>query len=296
MAEIMIAFVLAVLIGISGVAAAKFADPPSIHNSPKASAMFLLGDSSVDCGENTLFYPLIHGNFSLLPCDGSDSTLLPHLLGTIPISFPPIFFPDFMIPPFSWILILFPPILAEKIGLPNSSTFYSQNGSIEALLNGVNFGSAKATIMNPIISNYQSLNQQIRQVFETIQLLQLQLGQNIASDFIQSSIFYLSFGKDDYTELYLVRGSSSSMCIEESWSLFRTRKSTVSSESVPCCGVGLIGCLSKQMACGSPSSRVWWDLYSPTGAVNSLLADSVWLSEPLSSICRPGTIQDLVYP
>lgn len=46
------------------------------------TAMFLLGDSSVDCGFNTLFYPLLHRNFSLLPCDADASSLLPFLLGS----------------------------------------------------------------------------------------------------------------------------------------------------------------------------------------------------------------------
>ena len=47
------------------------------------SALYVLGDSSVDCGDNTLFYPLLHGRFSLYPCNGSDATLLPQLLGTL---------------------------------------------------------------------------------------------------------------------------------------------------------------------------------------------------------------------
>lgn len=52
---------------------------PDTHN---VMALYVLGDSSVDCGDNTLLYPLTHHNFSLHPCDGSDSSLLPYLLGT----------------------------------------------------------------------------------------------------------------------------------------------------------------------------------------------------------------------
>ena len=47
------------------------------------SAMFVLGDSSVDCGDNTLFYSQLHRNLSLLPCNASHHTLLPYLLGTL---------------------------------------------------------------------------------------------------------------------------------------------------------------------------------------------------------------------
>ncbi|KAJ0020413.1 hypothetical protein Pint_31547 [Pistacia integerrima] len=141
-----------------------------------AQPLFVLGDSSVDCGENTLFYPILHHNLSLLPCNGSDSSLLPHLL-------------------------------AEKMGLPNIPPFYSQNRSMQVFFGGLNYGSAQATIMNPSGQIHQSLNQQLRQVFETMQLLQLQLGEEIADYFINSSIFYLSFGKDDYIDLFLHNSS-----------------------------------------------------------------------------------------
>lgn len=87
--------------------------------------------------------------------------------------------------------------------MPHILPFYSQNGSVEELLRGVNFGSAQATIINPNSPSDQSLNEQLRQVFETLQLLQLQLPENQASHFIQSSIFYLSFGKDDYIKFLL---------------------------------------------------------------------------------------------
>lgn len=55
--------------------------PPEVSNDLNAPAVYILGDSSVDCGDNTLFYPLIHSSMSLYSCNGSDSTLIPHLLG-----------------------------------------------------------------------------------------------------------------------------------------------------------------------------------------------------------------------
>ncbi|TYI19016.1 hypothetical protein ES332_A07G134500v1 [Gossypium tomentosum] len=136
------------------------------------SAMYLLGDSSVDCGSNTLFYPIIHLNLSLLPCNGSNSILLPYLL-------------------------------AKKMGLPYAEPFYAQNGTIDGLLNGVNYGAAYATILSPTSLSHQSLNHQLRQVFETVQLLELQLGHESSRHFIRSSLFYLAFGKDDYIDLFL---------------------------------------------------------------------------------------------
>lgn len=88
---------------------------------------------------------------------------------------------------------------AEKMNLPAIPTFHDQNGTIEGIINGINYGSAEATILAQ--SNgptFQSLNQQLRQAFETIQLLQLQLGQLETQNFLSSSVFYLSLGKDDY--------------------------------------------------------------------------------------------------
>ncbi|XVE79102.1 hypothetical protein DITRI_Ditri14bG0030700 [Diplodiscus trichospermus] len=92
---------------------------------------------------------------------------------------------------------------AKKMGLPYTVPFYSQNGSIEGLQKGVNYGAAQATILSPSSLSHQSLNQQLRQVFETLQLLELGLGQESSYHFVRSSLFYLSFGKDDYRNLFL---------------------------------------------------------------------------------------------
>ncbi|XP_051142144.1 GDSL esterase/lipase At1g71250-like [Andrographis paniculata] len=136
------------------------------------TSMYVLGDSSVDCGDNTPFYGLLHGSLSLFPCNGSDSTLLPHLL-------------------------------AKKMGLPKTTPFYTQNGTFSAILNGVNFGSASATILHGSSQTYQTLNQQLRQAFETIQLVRLHLGEAASRQFVESAVFYLSFGKDDFIDYLL---------------------------------------------------------------------------------------------
>lgn len=94
-------------------------------------------------------------------------------------------------------------LAADKIRVPHAQPLYNQNGSVEAILNGLNFGSPQATIMSSGQS-YQSLNQQLRQVLDAIQLLRLRLGQHAARHFIQSSLFYLSFGEVDFINLYLL--------------------------------------------------------------------------------------------
>ncbi|KAJ6671721.1 hypothetical protein OIU85_015464 [Salix viminalis] len=365
-AMVFLCLLLAILMSLSGRVHGQFLPtaPSVMENGSHVSALYLMGDSSVDCGKNSLFYPLLHRNLSLLPCNGGDSTLLPHLL-------------------------------AQKIGLPDSQPFYSQIGSIEGLIKGVNYGSAHATIISPSSQSHPSFNQQLRQVYETFQLLQLQLRQDRAQDFIKSSMFYLSFGRDDYVDLFL-RNSSGMMlkysgqefarilanqmvhairtlydanvrkiiitgilplgcaprvvwewynstathdgmgCVEEINELVLQYNTVLNEhivelkEELPdaqivfcdvyqgmmevitnpalfgfsdtknaCCGLGLhgaeIGCVSAETTCNQSSSHVWWDLYNPTQALNSLLADSAWSGHPLPDICRPITVQDLVY-
>ncbi|KAL3625724.1 hypothetical protein CASFOL_030253 [Castilleja foliolosa] len=318
---------------------------------PPAGAMYVLGDSSVDCGDNTPFYILLHRNLSLFPCNGSDATLLPQLL-------------------------------AKKMGLPNTIPFYTQNGSIHSILGGVNFGSTEATILYPSSRSYQSLNQQLRQASEIIQLLQLHFGEEKATNFIKTSVFYLSFGKDDFID-YFVRNSSRigrnfshilahqmtnairnlyannvrkivfagvlplgcaprmllrsvNSCLDDEVNMLVLEYNTMMEENVvainaelsdarvifcdvyramieiinhptvygmedvknACCGVGKYGgesgCLSTDMACEKTSAHVWWDLYNPTPVINSMLAGSAWSGQPLSSICRPINVQELV--
>ncbi|KAI4991704.1 hypothetical protein ZWY2020_040090 [Hordeum vulgare] len=68
-----------------------------------------------------------------------------------------------------------------------------------------------------------------------------------------------------------------------------------------CCGLGpfggTIGCLTREMACPTPQGHVWWDLYSVTETVNTLLADWAWSVPPSTdsntSVCRPITLQQL---
>ncbi|KAL2316944.1 hypothetical protein Fmac_030820 [Flemingia macrophylla] len=342
----------------------QYTDTANVENGSHVSALYVLGDSSVDCGDNTLFYPLLHAPLSLYPCNGSDATLLPQLL-------------------------------AEKIGLTSIRPFYGQNGSLEGVLGGLNFGSTQATIMNLGSYSHQSLNQQLRQVSETMQLLQLQLGEDTALQFAKSSIFFLSFGKEDYIDLFLHNTSSQVLkngtqyfatilvnqmanaarylydanarkiiflgilplgctprlawelngtsagdynengCVEhvndlvsEYNRLLDEQVAKLNNEfsdaqmvfcdvyngtmeiineprlygfedvKSACCGLGvngaMIGCISMDVACNQASTRIWWDLFNPTEAVNNILADAAWYGQPITDLCRPITIYELV--
>ncbi|KAL8152121.1 hypothetical protein V2J09_021929 [Rumex salicifolius] len=341
----------------------------SLSSPIQPKAIFILGDSSVDCGENTLLNSILHHNLSLFSCSGSDSDLVPYLL-------------------------------AAKMGITTVPSFYSLNGSVQSLINGVNFGSTQGNILlDPPNPSFQSLNQQLRQVFETLQLLSLHLSPSIATNHIQSSIFYLSFGKEDFIRFfnheynstlpsslkhkprvflhvladqlvrsirYLYDGDARKIvvmgvlplgcapgtvlkwhsmtgirnetrgCIEWINQLVVEFNKVIEQHVLElkvelrdahvvfcdayegimeiiakpslygfqntrsgCCGRGwhhaTSGCTSLDMACNKPSSHVWWDLYNPTRAVNSLLADSAWSGKPFAHMCHPMTVQDLMY-
>ncbi|MCL7030524.1 hypothetical protein MKW94_025821 [Papaver nudicaule] len=194
--------------------------------SSKISSLFILGDSSVSCGDgaHNPFYSLLRPNSSLFPCNGPQTRLLP----------------DF---------------LAEKMGLPRIPAFHADNGTIEGLENGMNFGSTQATILSGRLG-FQGLNQQLRQAFETLQLLQLQLGQEKAQEVIESSVFYLSLGKDDYVNF--LRPDSSGVRHKFSKEVFtqilvdqmiRVVKDlyNASVKRIVCMGIGPLGCAPRTL-------------------------------------------------
>jgi len=158
-------------------------------------------------------------------------------------------------------------VAAEKIGLTSIRPFYGQNGSLEEVLGGLNFGSTQATIMNQGSYSHQSLNQQLRQVSETMQLLQLQLTEDTALQFTKSSIFYLSFGKEDYIELFLHNSSSSNQTLERGAQHFATilvnqmanaarYLYNANARKITCLGILPLGC----------TPRMAWELNSTSSA------------------------------
>ncbi|KAF6162061.1 hypothetical protein GIB67_025827 [Kingdonia uniflora] len=146
---------------------------------------------------------------------------------------------------------------AEKIGLPEIPSFYGENGTIEGLMGGLNYGSSQSTIMNTGNLGFQALNQQLRQAFETLQMLQLQLGQEKAQEVIKSSVFYFSLGKDDYIEIFLRDDQSS---VRKKYSsggfahilvnqMIRVIKDLYNANvrKIVCMGIGPLGCAPRTL-------------------------------------------------
>ncbi|KAG0460561.1 hypothetical protein HPP92_020858 [Vanilla planifolia] len=99
------------------------------------------------------------------------------------------------------------------MGIPRPPPFYSGNWTPSALSAGVNFGSMPATILSPstnlssvgsTVGKFllQTLSEQVRQVYESLQLISLGAGPSVASRIASSSLFFLSFGHDDYAGIF----------------------------------------------------------------------------------------------
>ncbi|CAA7389083.1 unnamed protein product [Spirodela intermedia] len=145
------------------------------------SALFILGDSSVSCGDGT-FFPLPPGNSSRLLCDDSGGPR--HRL--------------------------LPDLIAERMGLPPVPSFYRAKGTADGLRNGLNFGTVPATILSggyTSLFRVQGLSQQIRQLYDILQLLQLQIRADVFREIVSSAVFYLSFGRDDFIDLFFLDSS-----------------------------------------------------------------------------------------
>ncbi|CAN6362135.1 unnamed protein product [Urochloa humidicola] len=153
-------------------AAAAKAEP---SRSP-ATALFVLGDSTVSCG-------------------ASSSSILPLNLTAGPcLQFP------------STRRRLLPDLIAAKMGLPPPPLISTLNGTAAAAARGVNFGGGQyGGDRGGIFRTGAALGQQLRLAAETLQLLRLEAGtpQEDASSSAAagSAVFVVSFGADAYARL-----------------------------------------------------------------------------------------------
>ncbi|KAG9149497.1 hypothetical protein Leryth_014283 [Lithospermum erythrorhizon] len=162
-------------------------EPRTLNNEVGSSlvpALFVIGDSSVDCGTNNFL-----GTFARadrLPYGRDFDTHQPtgrFCNGRIPVDY-----------------------LASFLGLPLVPSYLGQNGSVEDMVHGVNYASAGAGIIfssGSELGQHISLTQQIQQVSDTTQQFILSMGEDAAASFISRSIFYISVGTNDYIHYYL---------------------------------------------------------------------------------------------
>ncbi|XP_078437819.1 GDSL esterase/lipase At1g71691-like isoform X2 [Wolffia australiana] len=154
---------------------------PAARISTAASPLFILGDSSASCGDNA-FFPRPMENSSRVLCDGNGTSR--HRL--------------------------LPDLIAERMGLPPVPPSCRANETANGMKNGLNFATVPATILSgghSSFSSVQSLSSQIRKLYDAFQLLQLQTGAAAFDEILSSAVFYVSFGRDDFIDLFFLDSS-----------------------------------------------------------------------------------------
>ncbi|KAH7862993.1 hypothetical protein Vadar_011899 [Vaccinium darrowii] len=184
--------------------------PPTLDSPPRAPALFVIGDSSVDCGTNNFL-----GTFARadrLPYGRDFDTHMPtgrFCNGRIPVDY-----------------------LALRLGLPFVPSYLGQTGNVEDMIHGVNYASAGAGIIlssGSELGQHISFSQQIQQVMDTLQQFSLSMGEDAAAEHISNSIFYISIGTNDYIHYYL-RNVSNVQSLYLPWSFNQFLASTMKEE------------------------------------------------------------------
>ncbi|KAJ4950283.1 hypothetical protein NE237_027115 [Protea cynaroides] len=179
-------------------------------NTSMVPALFVIGDSSVDCGTNNYLGTFARADRS--PYGRDFDTHKPtgrFCNGRIPVDF-----------------------LALRLGLPFVPAFLGQSGTVKDMIHGLNYASAGAGIIfssGSELGQHVSLTQQIQQATDTFQQFILNLGEETANTMISKSIFYLSIGTNDYIHYYL-RNVSGVQSLYQPWSFNQFLSSTMKQE------------------------------------------------------------------
>ncbi|THG08549.1 GDSL esterase/lipase At5g08460 [Camellia sinensis] len=183
---------------------------PTATSSLPVPALFVIGDSSVDCGTNNFLGTLARAD--RLPYGRDFDTHQPtgrFCNGRIPVDY-----------------------LAKRLGLPFVPSYLGQTGSVEDMIHGVNYASAGAGIIfssGSELGQHISFTQQIQQVTDTIQQFTLNMGEDAATKLISNSVFYISIGTNDYIHYYL-RNVSNVQSLYLPWSFNQFLATTVKQE------------------------------------------------------------------
>ncbi|KAJ0498873.1 putative triacylglycerol lipase [Helianthus annuus] len=159
-------------------------------------ALYVIGDSSVDCGTNNFLGTLARADH--LPYGRDFDTHRP--TGRFSNGRVPVDFLDEVLDEMSTCL------LALRLGLPFAPSYLGQSGSVQDMMHGLNYASAGAGIIfssGSELGQHISFSQQIQQVMDTFQQFILTMGEHAAADHISNSVFYISIGTNDFIHYYL---------------------------------------------------------------------------------------------
>ncbi|CAH2071033.1 unnamed protein product [Thlaspi arvense] len=162
----------------------KAQSPAAESSFSRVPALFVFGDSSVDCGTNNFLGTLARAD--RLPYGRDFDTHQPtgrFCNGRIPVDY-----------------------LANRLGLPFVPSYLGQSGTVEDMFQGVNYASAGAGI---ILSSGSELGQrvsfamQVEQFVDTFQQMILSIGEEATDRLVSNSVFYISIGVNDYIHFYI---------------------------------------------------------------------------------------------
>ncbi|KAK1325641.1 GDSL esterase/lipase [Acorus calamus] len=163
---------------------------PQSPTTPLVPALFVIGDSSVDCGTNNYLgtvaradRPPYGRDFDTHNATGRFSN------GRVVVDY-----------------------LALNLGLPFVPAYLGwRSGNYQDMIHGMNYASAAAGIFfssGSDMGQHVSLTQQVQRFSDTAQQLSLSLGPGPAADFIARSVVYVSIGSNDFIHLYLANSSN----------------------------------------------------------------------------------------
>ncbi|KAK3008574.1 hypothetical protein RJ639_014573 [Escallonia herrerae] len=217
-----------------------------VAGSPQAPAMFVLGDSLVDDGNNNFLNSIAKSNYYPYGCDFSGGPTGRFCNGQT-----------------------FVDILGGWLGLPSPPPFEDPATNGVRILGGVNYASAAAGILDNTGLHYGdrfSLSQQVVNFETTLSQLRRMMSPGNLTQYLSKSIVVMVFGSNDYINNYLmpsIYDSSINYTPPQFANLLLNHYArqivalySVGLRKFLLAGVGPLGCIPNQLATGqAPPGR-----------------------------------------
>ncbi|KAL0800808.1 hypothetical protein Bca101_055983 [Brassica carinata] len=231
---------------VAVVASLIIQQPELVTGQAKVPAMFVLGDSLVDVGNNNFLASVAKANY--LPY-GIDLNFRPTGRFSNGMNFID--------------------LLAQLLGISSPPPFADPTTSGNRILGGVNYASAAAGILDESGQNYGdrfSMNRQMLNLGTTLIQLRTMMSPQNLTDYLARSLVILVFGSNDYINNYLMPNLYSSSRIYRPPEFANLLLSQYARQLLTLYGLGLrkiyitgvapLGCLPNQRATGiAPPER-----------------------------------------
>ncbi|XP_031474181.1 uncharacterized protein LOC116246443 [Nymphaea colorata] len=292
----------------------SFLDVYPVASGSAVTGLFIIGDSSVNCGDNVFLLPFLQTNATSSLCANADTPLVPDILyifDKFSINNPDLVglfllywtqvnhnfnfnkrrFRGHICPtetappprvlstsPCPVYVFFFVCNAAEKLGLPRVPPFYGMNRTTEGVISGLNFGSLTAGLLYSERFSLQGVNTQLRQALEAMQLLQISYGQDRARELASRSLFYISAGANDYLRLFLPNVSGvQRKFASTAFARFLVRQMSRVIKDLYGADVRKIICAGiPPLGC---TPRLLWERYNSSGGISSSLMEGACVDD-----------------